>query len=331
MHEEQTESLTHDHVFGQDDRRAGERRMLIVIVITAVTMLAEIVAGMAFGSMALLADGLHMASHASALAISAYAYFYTRRHAADSRFNFGTGKVNSLAAFASAVMLVCFTLLMAWESVARLVSPVTISFNQAIFVVVIGLVVNLACLVVLGGHGHSHEEDDVGHGTHDHGEPGHSAYHEDLHDEEHGRHTDLNLFSAYIHVLADAMTSILAIVALLAGKYWGQNWLDPFMGLVGAALVVHWALGLLRSSSHVLLDMRIPEAKQAEIRTALEENGDNVVEDLHVWSIGPGIFAAEAVIRSATFRESSFFAARIPQELGVVHTTIEVRKKDEEL
>lgn len=224
MHTRSLDHWQHDHTFGQDIPKAGERRTVVVIAITAITMAAEILAGVYYGSMALLADGLHMGSHASALVISAFAYYYTRKHASDARFNFGTGKVNSLAAFASAVLLVVFALIMAWESLARLITPLPIQFDQAILVAVLGLVVNGVCLLILRGKGehdhysHSGDEDD----HHDH--HNHHGQYGQAERTEHGHHPgglkeDHNLWSAYIHVLADALTSLLAIFALLAGKY----------------------------------------------------------------------------------------------------------------
>ena len=293
MHTESIERWVHDHTFGQDEKRSAEKRTLIVSVVTLLTMVAEIWAGLAFGSMALLADGLHMGSHASALAISVFAYRYTRIHARDSRFNFGTGKVNSLAAFASATMLALFALVMAWESIGRFISPVAIGFNSAILVAALGLIVNGACLAIFGGHGHSHE------------------------------HKDHNLRSAYIHVLADALTSVLAIFALLAGKYLGQQWLDPFMGLVGATLVVRWSWGLLRSSARVLLDMQAPEEVGEAIRRAIESESDNRIADLHVWSVGPGIYAAEIAIVSSRPLDPDSYYNILPGKLGLVHVTVE--------
>jgi cation diffusion facilitator family transporter len=316
MHTESIERWVHDHTFGQDRKKSAEHRTLIVIVITLVTMAVEIVAGIAFGSMALMADGLHMGSHASALTISAFAYYYTRRHAKDARFNFGTGKVSSLAGFASAVMLVLFALVMAGESIARFISPVAIGFNQAIFVAVLGLIVNGICLMILGGHGHSHgqssREDDGG--NHD------SHEHTNLDD-----HQDHNFRSAYLHVAADALTSVLAIFALLAGKYLRQIWLDPFMGVVGAVLVVRWSWGLLRSSAHVLLDLQPPDEVLGAIRKSIESEGDNRVSDLHVWSVGPGIYAAEIGIVSSRPLDPDSYYSLLPEELGLVHVTFETR------
>jgi cation diffusion facilitator family transporter len=314
-HHTDTAAFGHDHVFGQDERRSGETRTLVVIAVTAVTMILEIGSGLVFGSMALLADGMHMGSHASALAISAFAYYYTRRHADDSRFNFGTGKVNSLAAFASAVMLVLFAIVMVWESVERFISPVPIGFNQAIFVAVLGLVVNGICLLVLGGDEHSHGEHDHPHGLeHHHGE----------HHHHESRHSDHNLWSAYLHVAADAVTSVLAVIALLGGKYLGLNWLDPFMGIVGAALVVNWSRGLLRSSAAVLLDMQPSEKVREGVRNALESNGDRVC-DLHVWSVGPGIYATSIALVSSHPMDTEEYHKRLPKRLGIVHATVEKR------
>ncbi len=280
----------HDHVFGQDQRRAGESRTLIVIALTAVTMVVEIVTGWLFGSMALLADGLHMGSHAVALTISAMAYIYARRRAGDPRFSFGTGKVNALGGFTGAILLAGFALLMAGESIHRFIEPVPIAFNSAILVAVVGLAVNGASVFILGDHGHSH-----GH-EHDHGEH-HDHGHDHAHGNHHDHHHDHNLRSAYLHVLADALTSVLAIAALLAGKYLGWNWMDPAMGIVGALLVARWSLGLIRQTSAVLLDQQNDEAAE-QIRAALEADGRTRVSDLHVWSIGPGLHAAEIVLAS---------------------------------
>lgn len=301
MHSETIEPWTHEHAFGQDAVRPGEGRTKAVIVITAAMMLLEIAAGIAFGSMALLADGLHMASHASALTISALAYYYTRKHARDERFNFGTGKINSLAGFASAVLLVGFAVVMAWESCGRLLKPVAIGYRQAIFVAALGLGVNAVCLLILKGAGHEHDHD------------------------EHGHHHDHNLWSAYLHVLADAMTSVLAIVALLAGRYYGLAWMDPLMGILGAVLVAQWSWGLIRSSGHVLLDMQAPLTVRQAVRDAVERDGDRVV-DLHVWAVGPGIYSAEIGMVSAAPREPEYYRRRLSDELALVHVTIQVQR-----
>ena len=290
----------HDHAFGQDRTRVGERRTFIVIAVTAVTMVVEIVSGIAFGSMALLADGLHMASHALALGITAAAYVYARRHAHDERYSFGTGKVNALGGFVSALFLALFVLVMAAESVNRLFNPVDIAFNQAIAVAVLGLVVNAASLFILGGH-------------HDRGGHSHS----------HG-HADHNLRAAYLHVMADALTSVLAIVALLCAKYFGWNWMDPIMGIVGAVLVARWSWGLLRDTSHVLLDRRAPARIRYAIRAAIEDHDASRVADLHVWSIGPNIYVAVITVVADEPQEPDHYKAMLPDDLGVVHTTVEV-------
>ena len=309
MHLDSIEKWEHDHAFGQDIKKVGEHRTLIVIGITLLTMVVEIVAGIAFGSMALLADGFHMASHASALTISAFAYYYTRRHARDERFNFGTGKVNSLAGFASAVILAVIALIMVWESTLRFIKPVEIEFNQAILVAVVGFIVNGVCLLILGGHGHSHK----------HEGPSHN------HSTDHHHQKDHNLWSAYLHVLADALTSLLAIVALLSGKYFGLNWLDPCMGIVGAILVIRWSWGLLHASGHVLLDMQAPEQIRSKVKDLIEAVGDNRISDLHVWAVGPEIYAAKMVIVSSEPLTIEAYHNLIPEEYGIVHKVIEVR------
>jgi len=302
----------HDHIFGQDKVRHGERRTLWVIVITATMMVIEITTGLAYGSMALLADGLHMGSHTAALGITTVAYIYTRRRAADARFSFGTGKVNAFAGYTSAVLLALFALLMAWESIHRLYNPVTIAFNQAIFVAVLGLIVNGASMLMLGDQHHDHDHDHA----HDH------AQH---HGHTHG-HTDHNLRAAYLHVLADALTSLLAIFALLAGKYLGLNWMDPAMGVVGAVLVARWSLGLIRDTSGILLDHQAPDSILEQTRAAIERVDGNHVADLHIWSIGPGIYSASLAIVSNTPKPPEKYKALIPGNLGIVHTVIEVHR-----
>lgn len=300
-------SPRHSHDFGQDRRLPGERRTVVVAAITALTMAVEIAAGLAFGSMALLADGLHMGSHAAALGISVFAYVYARRHARDPRFNFGTGKVNALGGFTGAVLLALIAVFMAWESAARLLSPVSIAFDKAILVAVVGLLVNGASVAILGrGDGHSHD--------HHHG-----------HDRDHHHHHhDHNLRSAYLHVLADALTSVFAILALLSGKYLGWNWMDPVMGVIGAVMVAVWSRGLLLATARVLLDMRVSDELQERLREHLEADPDTRVTDLHVWEVGPGRHAAVASIAAAVPRPAAHYHALIPPELGIVHATIEV-------
>jgi cation diffusion facilitator family transporter len=294
MHTHTLHPWQHNHTFGQDRKRAGESRTLLVIAITATMMVVEVAAGILFGSMALLADGLHMASHASALTITAVAYVYARRHARDKRYSFGAGKVNALGGFTGAVLLAMFALVMAWESVGRLIAPVEIAFNQAIGVAVLGLVVNGVSVLILG------------------------------HRDEH--HHDHNLRGAYLHVLADALTSLLAIVALAAGKYYGLVWMDPVMGVVGAVLVARWSVGLLRSAGSTLLDKQAPEELQRAIRQAIEQEADNRVADLHVWSVGPGIYSVVVSVVSDEPQHPDHYKQLLPDDLGLVHRTVEVHQ-----
>jgi len=278
----------HDHSFGQDAKQPGESRTLIVIVITAVMMVVEIGSGVAFGSMALLADGMHMASHALALGINFFAYNYARRHAHDPRFSFGTGKVNALGGFSGAILLALFALMMAWESVDRLIHPTEIAFNCAIFVAILGLVVNGASVFILGDnhhhdHGHDHDHSHDHDASHSHAV--HSEHYHEAHDHSHHHH-DHNLRSAYLHVMADALTSVTAIIALLAAKYFGWIWMDPVMGIVGSLLVAKWSLGLLKQTSGTLLDHQAPKGVVNAVREAIEDDGHSHISDLHVWSIG---------------------------------------------
>ena len=303
----------HTHTFGQDRKRPGEIRTLIVVALTAVTMVVEIAAGLAYGSMALLADGLHMASHAAALSISMFAYIYARRHARDERFSFGTGKVNSLAGFSGAILLALFSLVMAWESVERLIYPVSIRFNQALVVAVLGLIVNGVSVFILG---HEDEHDDH---HHDH-EHGHS----------HSHKHDHNLRAAYLHVLADALTSVLAIGALLSGKYFGLFWLDPVMGVVGAILVARWSVGLLIATARVLLDHQGPRNLREEIREAIEDGPGTRLTDLHLWQIGPGIYSLALLIVAEEPKLADHYRDLLPHGHGVVHVTIEVRGTEQE-
>jgi len=301
MHTEKIRFWQHDHTFGQELKRPGELRTLIVIGITGVMMVVEIVTGILFGSMALLADGLHMASHAAALSINVLAYVYARRNASNTEYSFGTGKVNALGGFSGALLLAMFALLMAWESCERLIHPIDIVFNQAILVAVLGLIVNGISVFILGVHDHHHDQ-------HHHG----------------GHHHDHNLRSAYLHVMADALTSVLAIVALLTAKYFGYIWMDPVMGIVGALLVARWSFGLLRTTSKVLLDRQGPESIRGKIRESIEEDKDSQVADLHLWSIGPNIYAVIVAVVAQKPETPDNYKARIPKGIGLAHITIEV-------
>ncbi len=325
MHENNLHLWQHSHSFGQDIRRPGETRTLIVIAITAIMMVVEIAAGISFGSMALLADGLHMASHTAALSINAFAYMYARRNAHNEEFSFGTGKVNTLGGYTGAVLLAGFALLMAWESSVRLVSPVEIAFNQAIVVAALGLIVNGASVLILGHHHHPEQSQDlpepIAARAHDHE---HTSPH--AHEHHHHYHHDHNLIAAYLHVLADALTSLLAIFALLGAKYFGFIWADPLMGIVGAILVGKWSLGLLHSTSTVLLDREGPKAMRGIIKERIEADADNRVVDLHVWAVGPNIYSVIVSIVTHDPKPLEHYKALIPAGLGVMHVAVEVHR-----
>jgi cation diffusion facilitator family transporter len=299
--------LNHSHSFDQGHKRPGESRTIIVIAVTASMMVVEIASGILFGSMALLADGMHMASHAAALSINVFAYIYARRHANDVRFSFGTGKVNALGGFSGAILLAVFALMMMVESLARLFNPVAIAFNQAIFVAILGLVVNGVSMFILDHNGEAHR-------GHDH-----------TRDHDH-QHHDHNLRSAYLHVLADALTSFLAVFALLAAKYFGLTWMDPLMGIVGAIMVSRWSIGLLVGTSHVLLDRQAPGDIQHKVVDGIEKNGDSRVVDLHLWTVGPDIYAAIVSVVSQNPKPPEYYKQRIPSDLKFVHVTVEVNR-----
>ncbi len=326
MHKDNIHLWQHSHAFGQDIKRRGESRTLIVIAITGAMMVVEIAAGIVYGSMALLADGLHMASHAAALSINAFAYVYARRHAHDESFSFGTGKVNTLGGFTGAVLLAGFALVMVWESVVRLIAPVEIAFNQAIFVAVIGLIVNGVSVWILGVHHHPEDEESLPeqYSAHAHH---HEAHHH--HGHHHHHHHDHNLVSAYLHVLADALTSLLAIFALLGAKYLGLIWADPLMGIIGAALVARWSWGLLRSTSNILLDREATDELRNVVREKIEADADNSVADLHVWAVGPNLYSVIVSVVTHEPRPPEHYKRLIPPGLGVMHIVIEVHPCDE--
>lgn len=297
-----------DHVFVTGHEEQSERRTLLVIAVNAVMMVAEITAGLAFGSMALLADGWHMASHVAALGITYFAYRYARRHIANRRYSWGTGKVGSLAGYTSAILLAVVALLLGAESVHRLVDPVDIDYGPAILVAVIGLTVNLFSAWLLGGHSHDHRH---GGGDTDHGHAG-----------EH--HHDHNLRAAYLHVLADALTSLLAIVALSAGILFGLGWLDPVTGLFGAAVILWWSAGLARGASAILLDEEASSTAADAIRTRLEREHDAEVIDLHLWRVGPAHFALIASVVTSAPKHPDQYKSLLGEFEGLSHVTIEV-------
>lgn len=335
-------SPSHDHVFLGQDHRRNERQVWWVIALTASMMVVEIIAGNLYGSMALVADGWHMSTHAGAMLITALAYGYARRQARNPRFTFGTGKLGELAGFASAIVLALIALIIGWDSLARLVDPVPIRFDEAIAIAVAGLLVNLVSAWLLkddhghahghGGHGHDHDHGRHVHGAHDRGHHGHDHDH----DHDHGRAPaaghghparvrDNNLRSAYVHVLADALTSVLAIAALLLGRSYGWLWADPAMGVVGALVIARWSWGLIRDSGTVLLDAAPQSGKmRRDIEQALDA-GDGEIADLHVWQVGPGHYAAIVSLVTRHPRDSAFYKAKLAHIAGLSHLTVETQ------
>ena len=311
MHSHSLDQWTHDHVFLGSEHAHNERRTWFVVALTAAMMVGEIVAGSLFGSMALLADGWHMATHAAALGISGLAYLFARQHARNSRFSFGTGKFGDLAAFSSAIILGMIAVQIAYESVLRLVHPVPIAYGEAIAVAVLGLAVNIVSAWLLRD---SHDHDHHGHGH----SPGHS------HNSSHGhRHHDNNLRAAYVHVLADAATSVLAIAALMIAMYSQWVWADPAVGIIGSLVIASWAFGLIRDSGAVLLDVSVDKNLEAVIRERLETRGDRVT-DLHLWQVGPGHRAAVISVVSDHPLPSATYKRRLKGLRGLSHVTIEV-------
>lgn len=306
MHSHSVQKWEHGHAFLGKRHDRHERRTWFVVALTAVMMVAEIIGGAWYGSMALSADGWHMSTHAGALAISAFAYRFARRHADDPRFTFGTGKLGELAGFASATILLIVALLIAYESVQRIYSPVPIRFDEAISIAVAGLMVNLASAYLLN-------DDDHGHDHHDHGRHHHAHKH------------DSNLRAAYLHVLADAMTSVLAIIALLAARQYGWQWIDPAVGILGGLVIATWSFGLLRSSGSTLLDMLPDPSLAAGIRTRLELNSDRVC-DLHLWRVGPGHTALVVSIVADEPQDPAIYKERLKDLPELSHVTVEVHR-----
>jgi cation diffusion facilitator family transporter len=305
-------ALTHDHVFLGERHDENAKRTLWVVALTGAMMVGEIIAGTIFNSMALLADGFHMATHAGALAVAAGAYAFAKRHARNPRFTFGTGKVGDLAGFASALALALVALGIGVESVGRLFDPRPVAFTQATFVAVIGLIVNIvSALLLAGGHHHGHVHDQHHDRGHAHGRHDHSA-----------RHHDNNLRSAFLHVLADALTSVFAIAALLSGRYLGWIWLDPVMGIVGAAVIATWSWSLLRDTAAVLLDTVDPHLED-EVREHVECDGDVRITDLHLWRVGPGAHAAIVSVTGTIDGET--VRSRLAPVHELAHVTVETR------
>jgi len=297
-------NYTHHHMFLGSAHDENAKRTLWVVALTVVMMIGEIIAGYITGSMALLADGFHMATHAGALGITAAAYGYAKRHASSQRYSFGTGKVGDLGGFASALILGMVSLGIGVESVMRLLQPTDVQFGSATLIAIVGLIVNIISALLLG-HGHSHGHD---HSDHDHHHHGH----------------DNNLKSAYFHVIADALTSVLAIVALLAGRYLGWVWLDPVIGIVGALVIARWAWSLMGVTAAVLLDQTDAHIAE-EIRELVEKNGDATITDLHVWQIGPQAHAAIVSVMGDNTVDADSIRERLKPVHQVSHLTVEYR------
>jgi cation diffusion facilitator family transporter len=288
-------------------------------------MVAEIAGGIVFGSIALVADGLHMSTHAAALLLAALAYSYARRHADDARFTFGTGKLGDLAGFTSAVVLAMVALLIGYEAVMRLIAPIAVQFDEAIAIAVLGLGVNVVSVFLLGGDAHDH-----GHGHHHRGDDHHAHDHAHDHDHIHHdarTHRDHNLRGAFLHVMADAAVSLLVIGGLLLGRFLGWVWMDPLAGLVGAIVIASWSYGLVRDTGAVLLDMT-PDPNMAEnIRMAIERDGDRLC-DLHLWRLGPGHIGVIVSIATAAPRAPAFYRERLAGFHSLSHVTVEVHPRE---
>jgi cation diffusion facilitator family transporter len=331
MHSHTLDDWRHEHVFLGDAHDRNERRTWAVVALTATMMVVEIAGGTIFGSMALLADGWHMSTHAAALAIAAFAYRFARRHAHDPRFAFGTGKLGDLAGFASAIVLAMIALGIGVESALRLFQPVTIRYPEATAIAIVGLLVNLASAWLLGGgheHGHDHDDD------HCHPERSEASLrpHEGsvaafgmTDDDDHYHDHDHNLRAAFWHVMADALTSVLAIVGLLAAWAYGWTWADPVIGIVGALVIAHWSFGLMRDAGAVLLDAAPDRALSRDIRARLETGSDRL-SDLHVWRVGPGHHAAIASLVSDAPLPVETYKAKLAGLSRLSHVTIEVQQ-----
>jgi len=308
MSDENSQQWQHDHNFSFNNDQ-GEKHTRYVLILTAITMVVEIIAGSIYGSMALLADGWHMGTHVAAFLIALFTYHYARKHADNPEFSFGTGKVNVLGGFASAVALAVVALVMLVESVQRFFAPEVIHFNEAIVVAVIGLTVNIVSAFLLKD---SHSHDHGHHPSHDH----------------HNHHQDHNLRAAYLHVLADAMTSVLAIIALLTGKYFRWLWLDPVMGIVGAVIITRWSLGLLKQTSPILLDASIEEQYRHAIRSAIENEADSSVFDLHVWKVSADHYAAIVALSTTQPNSAEHYKKLLRNVPNLSHVTVEINYSD---
>ncbi|HJV84217.1 MAG TPA: CDF family Co(II)/Ni(II) efflux transporter DmeF [Noviherbaspirillum sp.] len=316
-HDDGLSAWIHDHIFDEGSR-AAERGTRLVMWITAAMMVVEIAAGWWFNSMALLADGWHMSSHALAIGLSAFAYSAARKYAKDTRFAFGTWKIEILAGYTSAVFLLGIAALMAFSSVERILSPQPIHYREAIVIAAIGLIVNIVCAFILGD-------------AHHHGDHGHDHGHHHGHAEDGHHHHDLNLRSAYVHVIADAATSVLAIAALLGGWLYGWAWLDPVMGIVGAVLVAVWAKSLMADTGKVLLDREMDAPVVEEIREVIEDDvksGETTLVDLHVWRVGRQAYScALSIVTSDPDLTANQIRDRLAVHEEIVHSTVEIHHR----
>jgi cation diffusion facilitator family transporter len=316
---------SHDHVFLGEGHERAERRTWAVIILCSVMMIVEIGGGVLFGSLALVADGLHMSTHAGALLLAALAYTYARKYANDRRFTFGTGKFGDLAGYSSAIILAMIALLIGYEAISRFIFPVAISFNEAIPIAALGLGVNIASAWLLSGahhHAHDHGHDHAHGHSHAHGEHDHVDVHAPRNHGAH--HRDNNLRGALIHVLADAAISVLVIVGLLAARAFGWLWMDPLVGLIGAVVIANWSFGLLRDTAGILLD-RMPDPQIAEkLRMTIESDGDRVT-DLHLWRLGPGHLGAIISVVTSASREAAHYRQRLAKFADLSHLTVEVQ------
>jgi cation diffusion facilitator family transporter len=312
-------ALTHDHVFLGSGHQKNERKTWAVIILCAAMMLLEIMGGSLFGSLALVADGLHMSTHASAMLIAALAYRYARKHANDRRFVFGTGKLGDLAGFTSAVILAMIALLIGYEAVMRFLSPVAIRFAEAIPIAVLGLAVNLLSAWLLSGADHGHGHGSEGEDAHHH----HESFEHD-HDVDARDH---NMRAAYVHVIADAAVSILAIFGLVLARTFGWLWMDPLAGFIGALVIANWSYGLIRDTGAILVDLNQSETLSDRVRAVVETAGDTLA-DLHIWRLGPGHFGVVlSVVSRVAQRGPAFYHALLNRFTGLSHITVEVHAR----
>ena len=328
MHIFQLEKWQHDHQFLDDDRnRKNVRRTFYVVLLTIVTMVVEITAGTIFNSMALLADGWHMASHAGALGLTVLAYQLARKHSGNRQFTFGVGKIEILGGYTNAIILGLVALFMIYESILRLFNPLEIAFNEAMLVASLGLIVNLVSAYLLREDDHHHHHHGHAHAHHDHHDHGHHAHdheHQEQHEHDHKTAKDHNMRAAYLHVMADALTSILAIIALLFGKTFGWTWMDAMMGLVGAFVIGKWAYGLVRETGSILLDRSPDDSLATKAIALIEADADNRVADHHIWYIGSSRYAAILSVVTHYPRSAEHYKALLKPLKHIAHTTIEV-------